>query len=182
MSTENAVLSAKAADLIEKADSLFCDAKNKNNGGAKAAEILALFESNTEVVISAEWVGNEPPPKGVLIVKWKNGVRRPDVHFNNSICDSPALRAANGQYGTAMERRKESNRDAIFLQKALEQGNVLFFASDGSELTLPITAKSSIAEIIKNENSGRKELIEKLMKLGFSHRGATDLIRNYTPD
>lgn len=181
MATEEAVLTAKAEELIEKANALFCAAASKKSGDGKAAEILALFERNRDVVISAKWIKNEPPPKGVLIVDWKEGVHRPDVRFNKGSCRAQAAVAARARHNAAAMRKTDGTRQAANLQKALERGDMLFFASDGSHAVLPPAIKTQILGALKEEGITRKEMTAKLESSGLPRRTALDVARNSTP-
>lgn len=182
MATEKGRLSAKAGDLINQANTLFCDAVGKKANDGNAGEILALFQKTTDVVVSAKWLKNEPPPKGVLIVNWKDGVRNPGVQFSVGSCHSQTATSARAKHAPSAISQPDSARQAAGMQKALEHDSMLFFASDGTALVLPTTAKTQILEIVRDERLGRKELREKLSKLGFSNRGAIEIIRNYNPD
>lgn len=179
MATEKGVLSAKAGDLLEQANILFCDAVRKKASDGNVGDILALFQKNTDVVVSAKWLKNEPPPKGVLIVNWKGSVRRPDVHFSAGSCRTQTSAVTKIKNNTASANLTDSARQAVGLQKALEQGNMLFFTTEGHSDVLPISCKKQILEVLEDETTTRKELIVKLEKVGLSHHAALDTLRNF---
>jgi len=181
--TEKDIISSRAGDLLEEANKIFCERRKTGNYTVAAGEILALFERSTGTVISAKWDKAGVPPKGVLLVHWRGNARDPGVRFSAGACRKYS--GVGSDKGMKLIAENNLRRNSEFysktLQKSLEEGKLLFFSYDGSHTTLSSDTKAKLDEAMKDESLGRNELLKKLENLGFNHRGALEIIKNYEP-
>jgi len=173
--TEGDVLTESASALRVKAEKMFCDGNGKKSPSTLADEILALFKQSSDTVINARWNNTGTPPETTLLVYWKRGVRQSDVRFSAKAC----ARGTGPEAARAARQAHDGDKHARAFRRALEEGRLLFFGSDGKTMAMPAGTDGKLEAIMKDNTLDRKGVTEKLEALGFRGHAARELLMNY---
>lgn len=173
--TDGDVLTENAMALRVKAEKMFCDSSGKESATVLADEILALFKQSADTVINARWSSVGTPPETTLLVYWKRGVRQSDVRFSAKAC----ARATGPEAARAARQARVGEKHARAFRRALEEGRLLFFGSDGKTMALPVETAGKLEAVMKDKTLDRQGVTKKLETLGFHGHAAREILRNY---
>jgi hypothetical protein len=92
------------------------------------------------------------------------------------------MQAKGFKHKTLEERHQDTLQNYVAsLQKGLETGQVMVFASHG-ESQLNSDRRKEVNQVMQEKSMSESEKIEALNKLGFGYSGAMDIVENYLPE
>jgi hypothetical protein len=123
-------------------------------------------------------------PKGSLVIKYKGESSGDGIVFSENSCPSfwEKMQAKGFKHKTLEERHQDTLQNYVAsLQKGLETGQVMVFASHG-ESQLNSDRRKEVNQVMQEKSMSESEKIEALNKLGFGYSGAMDIVENYLPE